>query len=77
VTSFFRVLTRFHSRPKGWVLGENGDEIHVLPVSDLIEHLADDCACGTTTEPCPRDDGSMRWLITHYSLDGRERTETT
>ncbi len=51
--------------------------IHVYPAGDLIEHDTDssDCACGPTTEPVPRDDGSMGWLITHHSLDGREANE--
>lgn len=51
--------------------------VHVLPVADLIEHEsgADDCACGPTIEPVQREDGSMGWLITHHSLDGRERSE--
>ena len=64
-----------HRRSPGWALGKNGDEVHVLPIDDLIDHAVADCICGTTTEPCPRDDGSMGWLITHYSLDGRERLE--
>ncbi|WP_179278339.1 hypothetical protein [Rhodococcus sp. 15-649-2-2] len=50
-------------------------DIHVVPVNDLIEHLDDDCPCGATTEPVPRDDGSVGWLITHHSLDGRELHE--
>jgi len=63
-------------RNPGWILGEEETgEIHVLPLRDLIDHGVSDCVCGTTTEPCPRDDGSMGWLITHYSLDGRESLE--
>lgn len=49
--------------------------VHVLPVNDLIDHLDEDCVCGATTEPVPRDDGSMGWLVTHHSLDGREAYE--
>jgi len=51
--------------------------VHVLPISDLIEHedVGDECACGPTTEPVPSDDGSMGWLIVHHSLDGREQWE--
>lgn len=51
--------------------------VHVLPAGDLIEHDSDgqDCPCGPTTEPVPRDDGSMGWLVVHHSLDGRERNE--
>lgn len=53
--------------------------MHVCPVSDLIEHdtEGDGCPCGPTTEPVPRDDGSMGWLIVHHSLDGRERWDVT
>lgn len=51
-------------------------EVHVRPVNDLIEHdLTDECVCGPTTEPVPRGDGSVGWLITHDSLDGRELHE--
>ena len=51
--------------------------IHVLPVNDLIEHDSSgvDCICGPEVEPVPRDDGSMGWLISHHSLDGREAYE--
>jgi len=49
---------------------------HTYPTGDVIEHiLSDDCPCGPTTEPVPRDDGSMGWLALHHSLDGREFTE--
>jgi len=55
------------------------DTAHVFPVGDLIEHDTDtteaDCACGPTTRPTTRDDGSIGWVITHHSLDGRERRE--
>lgn len=59
----------------GWVNGVIDEEVHVLPLDDLIAHWVEDCVCGTTTEPVPRDDGSMGWLITHHSLDGREFRE--
>lgn len=51
---------------------------HVMPVNDLIQHdsASDDaCACGPTTQPVPREDGSMGWLVVHHSLDGREQRE--
>jgi len=71
-------LIRRHRNP-GWIAiaaDEDGNEVHVLPIRDLIDHTEDaDCICGTTTEPCPRDDGSMAWLISHFSLDGREKWE--
>ncbi len=70
---FRRVFGR--RRPLGWVLGENGDEVHVLPLGDSIEHGDTDCVCGTRTEPVERADGSTGWLVIHYSLDGREARE--
>jgi hypothetical protein len=50
--------------------------VHVEPVNDLIEHEdSEDCWCGPRVEAVFRDDGSNGWLITHHSLDGRERNE--
>lgn len=52
---------------------DDGDvHVHVHPLQDLIAHGPDDCVCGPTTEPVPRDDGSMGWLISHHALDNRE-----
>lgn len=54
------------------------DRYHVYPVDDLIDHDTTgeaDCACGPTTRPVKRDDGSVGWLIIHHSLDGRELHE--
>lgn len=49
---------------------------HVHPVGDLIDHeLDEDCPCGPAQELVKQPDGSDGWLITHHSLDGRERTE--
>lgn len=54
------------------------DDVHVIPIGDLIEHVDDggDCPRGPTTQPVPREDGSMGWVIVHHALDGREFTET-
>jgi hypothetical protein len=54
-----------------------GDTVHVHPIDDLVEHVTsgDDCVCGPTIEPVPREDGSIGWLMVHHSLDGREATE--
>lgn len=51
--------------------------VHVFPVGDLVDHDTDGdgCVCGPTTEPVPRGDGSMGWVVTHHSLDGREERE--
>lgn len=53
--------------------------VHVVPVADLIGHDTDggDCPCGPTTEAVYRDDGTNGWLVTHHSLDGRERFESS
>lgn len=52
--------------------------LHVIPVGDLIEHeTTDTCPCGPTDQPVRRDDGSVRWLVIHHSLDGREHSETS
>jgi len=48
---------------------------HVLPVDDLIGHTnSEDCICGPEIEPLAHD-GTIDWLVTHYSLDGRENHE--
>lgn len=51
--------------------------VHVLPNNDLIEHEDEgaDCPCGPIAEPVFDKDGACGWLITHYSLDGRELRE--
>ncbi len=53
------------------------DRVHVYPVGDLIVHetVGDDCPCGSDVEAVFRGDGSNGWLISHHSLDGRERFE--
>jgi hypothetical protein len=51
--------------------------LHVVPINDLIDHddIGDECVCGPTSEPVKRDDGSVGWVVTHHSLDGREASE--
>jgi hypothetical protein len=52
--------------------------VHVLPVGDLIQHEEEGevCPCGVTVEPVKDEEtGPVGWLITHNSLDGRERFE--
>ena len=74
VPSWLRGLhVRRHS-PR-WFLGDANGDVHVLPQGDLIDHEAEDCICGPTVEPCPREDGSMGWLVTHHTLDNREAGE--
>lgn len=71
----FRWLGRRRDGSKAWVLREASGDVHVLPLEDLIGHEAADCVCGPDVEPIPREDGSMGWLVTHHSLDGREASE--
>lgn len=59
------------------------DHAHVWPDKDVVEHLvagtgANDaeCICGPSVTPVVREaDGSVGWIYTHHSLDGRERFE--
>lgn len=53
------------------------DVVHVYPVGDLVEHdtNSDQCVCGPEAEAVKRDDGSVGWVVSHHSLDGRERSE--
>lgn len=54
----------------------SADDVHVMPIDDLIEHdEADDCVCVPRLDPVEREDGSIGWVIVHHSLDGREATE--
>lgn len=58
-----------------WTMGRVENEIHIVPTKDLVEHFDKDCICGATTQPIKRTDGSMGWMVTHHSLDGREKNE--
>lgn len=49
----------------------NGDDIHVYPVNDLIEHLVEEgeqCVCGPHVEESPVYGCFIR---VHHALDGR------
>ncbi len=54
---------------------QDKDEVHTVPINDIMEHLLDDCPCGPTVEVLKRIDGSVGYHITHHSLDGREVEE--
>ena len=60
---------------KNWGVYYEQGGADIIPHHDLITHTYEDCACGPTTEPVKRDDGSISWIHTHHSLDGREQTE--
>lgn len=52
--------------------------VHVAPVGDLVEHDIGDngeCVCGPRYVPVKRADGSVGWVVTHNSLDGRDLAE--
>ena len=53
--------------------------LHVAPTRDTVAHdtstAEPDCVCGPTFAPVEDDDGSIGWLLTHHSLDGREASE--
>jgi len=52
-------------------------DYHVYPVNDLFEHdtTGEPCICGPEVQPVERGDGSIGYVISHHSLDGRERFE--
>lgn len=56
----------------------SGDEIHVSPVGDLVEHeMTPLCLCGPTGDIIGPEDtgGRPAMMYTHHSLDGRELAE--
>lgn len=53
---------------------EEDGTYHVVPVNDLIEHeRIEDCVCGPKLQLIRT--GPDVWMISHNSLDGRERDE--
>ena len=61
---------------KEWASVElDNEEVHVVPMHDDVMHLPEDCICGATIEAVFREDGSNGWLVTHHSIDGREKHE--
>lgn len=65
--------------PPGWWSTSVAPGVSVVhPIDDVIEHDVDGedrCVCGPLVTPVPRDDGSMGWMYTHHSADGREQFE--
>jgi hypothetical protein len=53
-------------------LSDPKDEVHVLPINDLIYHEFHSCACLPVPESVQRSDGSYGWLIKHNAWDGRK-----
>lgn len=59
----------------GWLVVEQAEGVHVLPLGDGIDHPDEDCICGPAVEPVKQEHGGIGWIITHHSLDGREHLE--
>lgn len=59
------------------IFGGPGGPVHIYPPFDLIRHdlEGEDCICGPDVIPVERYDGSMGWMVSHHSLDGREASE--
>ena len=61
------------------VWGPEASHMNIVPDDDLMEHPlvenTDECPCGPRVEPVETDDGSIAWIVTHHSLDGREANE--
>lgn len=65
------------SVPERWwalIPNDSADEheFHVVPLHDVVAHEFEDCVCGPLSEPVQADSGEIGWVITHWSLDGRE-----
>lgn len=64
---------RYVKRVQPWLVAQTDDlHVHVIPIGDTWCHEAEDCACGPRLEPVEQDDGTVGWMLTHHSLDGRE-----
>jgi hypothetical protein len=63
----------------GWLcLSCSWGAVHIVPVLDgVLHHVAegDDCICVPEVETFTAPDGSMIFMHTHSSLDGRELHE--
>lgn len=60
-------------RKGGWLPIDVGDSIHVIPLDDEVDHVCiEGCVCGPSVEP---EHENVRPIVTHHSLDGRERAE--
>jgi hypothetical protein len=61
---------------RGWVAVERtSGDVHVVPVSDGMYHLPDDCSCDPAIDLVTRVDDTLRIVYVHHSLDNREATE--
>lgn len=62
---------------EGWGVRQTAytEDKHVVPVGDLIDHVPDDCPCGSRDELWADEKGIEFWIVTHNSLDGRELSD--
>lgn len=70
-------LTAAIPAASGWeVYRTEGQEMHVVPVDDLMTHTFEDCACGAPVTGSTEDeDGCLWWRHTHNAWDGRDFLE--
>jgi hypothetical protein len=58
--------------PKGWGVFQEGEEMHVIPLKDTMDHSTSaNCWC----LPFQADPEERPWIYAHNSLDGREDDE--
>lgn len=64
----------FKKKRKGkiWVNWIYQNEIHIVPVDDLMWHMPVDCECLPETEPHETVTGTINWLVIHNAKDGRK-----
>lgn len=61
---------------RGWIVLDIDGGPHIIPRGDLIEHeVSTECVCGPETIPLHCDDGTISYMYSHHSLDGREINE--
>lgn len=61
---------------RGWVaVSLKTGVAHVVPVSDGMYHLPEDCSCRPRVDLVDQADDTFRIVYVHNSLDNREATE--
>lgn len=66
------LLQDFLKEMSKWANSRFENEVHTVPLNDLVEHTYLDCVCGPTVVPVEREDGGINWQVIHEALDGRE-----
>lgn len=50
----------------------DNNELHVVPIGDLLEHEIPRCWCDYETEEVSQTDGGSGTIVVHRAIDGRE-----